>query len=142
VRRPVAIRGLLACASIAALFFMHGPSAAAGCPGGQLMSVSEGTFAGSAGASMTGDMMGDAASPHSATVDSPESPGIGLGQVCVSRPPRLAPLGPLALTLLVAIVGLAASADWPHLLDSYTRRRRRAPPTGRTLLHILCVSRT
>jgi hypothetical protein len=138
----VAIRAGVACTLLAALFFMHGLSPAGGCPGGQSMSVSgahsDSTLAnGPAAATMS-----DTAARHSSMIGNAASAGVELGQVCVSRPPQLTPVGPLALTLLVAIIGLAAWAAWPYLLGSYARRRRRAPPSGRTLLHILCVSRT
>jgi hypothetical protein len=138
----VAIRTGVACTLLAALFFMHGLSPAEGCPGGQSMSMS-----GAHSDSILTDgpapaTMSDTAARHSAMMGNAASAGVGLGQVCVSRPPQLAPVGPLGLTLLVAIIGLAAWADWPYLLGSYARRRRRAPPSGRTLLRILCVSRT
>src|ERR1700704_1679769 len=142
----VAIRAGVACTLLAALFFMHGLSPAEGCPGGQPMSMSgahsDSTLANAPAAATTSDTISDSAARHSPMIGNAASAGFGLGQVCVSRPPQFAPVGPLALTLLVAIIGLAAWADWPYLLGSYARRRRRAPPSGATLLHILCISRT
>jgi hypothetical protein len=146
----VAIRAGLACTLLAALFLMHGLSPAEGCPGGQSMSVSgahsDSTLATHADSTLANGpaaaTMSDTAARHFAMMGNAASAGVGLGQVCVSRPPHLAAVGPVALTLLVAIIGLAAWADWPYLLGSYARRRRRAPPSGRTLLHILCLSRT
>jgi hypothetical protein len=138
----VAIRAGVACTLLAALFFMHGLSPAEGCPGGQSMSVSGAHSDWTPPNGPAQATMSDTAARHSAMIGNAASAGIGLGQVCVSRPPQLAPVGPLALMLLVAIIGLAAGADWPYLLGSYARRRRRAPPSGRTLLHILGVSRT
>jgi hypothetical protein len=137
----VAMRTGVACTLLFALFFMHGLSPAEGCPGGQSMSKS-GAHSDSILTNGHAPATSDTATRHSAMMGNAASAGVGLGQVCVSRPPQLTPVGPLALTLLVAIIGLAAWAAWPYLLDSYARRRRRAPPSGRALLHILCVSRT
>jgi hypothetical protein len=127
---PVAIRAILVCASILALFAMHGPSAAVGCHEMRPMAVSGGQP----------DSM-ETHDPATAMTDGARMGG-GFGQLCVSRPPRFTAVGQLSLTLLMTIVGLAALAYWPSLRALPGRQRRRAPPAGKPLLHILCISRT
>jgi hypothetical protein len=134
-------RAVLASTLLAALFLMHGPSAVEGCPGGQPMSVSGAMSDSTVANHVAAAIKRDTVTRQSVTTVG-DTASAGGGQVCVSRPPRLAPIGPLALTLLVAIIGLAVWAGRAYFLDSDAGRRRRAPPAGRPLLQILCVSRT
>jgi hypothetical protein len=123
-------RAVLAGAIVAAVFAMHGPSAGAGCPGGQSMPGAASTMA--IGAAPV------AAAVVAAPVATAEHPGHG--QVCLSTPLRPGPAALLALVL--AILPPLGSAVTPPALARFARRRRAPPPAGAQLLRHLCVSRT